>query len=79
MKYAYIIFIFKATVYVSEISSPKWRGTLGSGAILCLTFGIIYVLTIGALLPSYHGSWKIFSVVCIIPQLIGKYIKCNIL
>ena len=75
MKYVFFIFIFKATVYVSEISSPKWRGTLGSGAILCLTFGIIYVLTIGALLPAYQGSWKIFSLVCIVPQLIGKCFK----
>ena len=63
---------FAATVYVSEISSPKWRGALGSFLILCLTFGITYTLTIGAILPLYPGSWRLFSIVCIVPQLIGK-------
>ena len=64
---------FEGTVYVSEISSPKWRGTLGSSLILCLTFGIIYTYIIGALLPGYPGSWKIFSVWCAVPQILGNF------
>ena len=67
------MYSFKGTVYVSEISCPKWRGTLGSSLILCLTFGIIYIYIIGALLPGYPGSWKIFSVWCAVPQILGIF------
>ena len=71
------LYISPATVYVNEISNKKLRGGLGSGLILCLTFGIIYILTIGALLPSYSGSWKMFSVACIIPQIAGKHFQIS--
>ena len=71
-------FTFLGTVYVSEISSPKWRGTLGSCLILCLTFGIIYIYVIGALLPGFAGSWKIFSAWCAVPQIIGNVLSHHI-
>ena len=66
---------FIATVYVSEISSPKWRGMLGVGSIVCLTLGINYMLAIGAVLPMYPGSWKIFAIACVAPQMMGNV--CN--
>ena len=66
-------------MYVSEISSPKWRGTLGSCLILCLTFGIIYIYIIGALLPGYPGSWKIFSAWCAAPQILGMFLTFEIM
>ena len=67
-----IFLFFIATVYVSEISSPKWRGMLGVGSIVCLTLGINYMLAIGAVLPMYPGSWKIFAIACVAPQMMGN-------
>ena len=65
-------------MYVSEISSPKWRGMLGVGSIVCLTLGINYMLAIGAVLPMYPGSWKVFAIACVAPQMMGNFATSRI-
>ena len=51
---------------------------LGVGSIVCLTLGINYMLAIGAVLPMYPGSWKIFAIACVAPQMMGNVTNKNV-
>ena len=54
-------------MYIAEISASHCRGFFCSFLSLCLAFGITYVTVIG----SYVPDWKIITVACIVPVVLG--------
>ena len=64
--YYSLVFPIPASVYVGEISDPKWRGQLGSVLITLLAIGITVIMTLGVFVP-----WKITCLVCVAPMVVG--------
>jgi cadmium resistance protein CadD (predicted permease) len=63
-----VFLFFLAHVYVAEISSCHSRGFFCSFLSLSLAFGITFVTVVGSLV----NDWKLITVLCIIPVVIGK-------
>ena len=57
-----------ASVYVGEVVVSKYRGMFGSFLAFALAIGLQYVVAAGELTPS----WRITSVACMVPVVLGN-------
>ncbi|ORZ12207.1 major facilitator superfamily domain-containing protein [Absidia repens] len=57
------------SLYIAEISPPKYRGALGSMLQLFVTLGILIIECIGLGLSSSIG-WRVVTVITVVPAII---------
>jgi hypothetical protein len=62
---------FSATVYVGELVSSEYRGAFGSVLGFSMSLGLQFVILVGEVAPD----WRITTVACIIPVLLGKNVN----
>jgi len=60
--------LLKATVYVGELVCSEYRGAFGSALGFSMSLGLQYVILVGEVAPD----WRITTVACIIPVILGK-------
>ena len=61
-------------LYVAEIAQPNIRGGLGNCLSFSVALGITMAMFLGAIFP-----WRIVSIVCCVPQVIGMFHQCYFL
>ena len=65
--YDFLIWTLGA-LYVAEIAQPNIRGFLGNCLSFSVALGITMAMFLGAVFP-----WRIVSIVCCVPQVIGMF------
>ncbi len=56
------------SLYIAELCSPQWAGALGSCLALSVGIGIVYCMTLGAVIDI-----TFVSIACAVPQAIGNH------
>jgi hypothetical protein len=57
-----------ATVYVGEMVASNLRGMFGSSLVFSFSLGLQIALGVGELTPD----WRITSVACMVPVILGN-------